>query len=146
MFSDDITIKGNLLIEKFDSLGNCVETRKVKNLVVHVGKKFIASRMLSSTELIMSHMSIGTGVVTPASTDTTLTTEIARVALSNATNADNVVTYIAMFPAGTGTGALTEAGIFNDPATGTMLAHTTFAVVNKGANDSISITWSITVQ
>jgi hypothetical protein len=56
------------------------------------------------------------------------------------------VTYIASFPAGTGTGAVVEAGVFNDPTAGTMLCRTVFAVVNKGADDAMSITWAITVS
>lgn len=148
MISDNIKAIGTLRIDRFDeAIGQKVETREVKNLVVQAGKVFIASRMVAASAPLMSHMAIGTGTTTPASTDNSLTTEVARVAMSTTpTSADNVVTYIALFPAGVGTGALTEAGIFNDVASGSMLSHTTFAVVNKGANDSISITWSITIQ
>lgn len=147
MISDTLKVIGRLRIERFDEAGQCVESRDVKNLVVQAGKVFIASRMVSADAPLMSHMSIGTGTTTPASTDNSLTTEVARVAMSSVpTSADNVVTYIALFPAGVGTGALTEAGIFNNASAGSMLSHTTFAVVNKGANDSISITWSITIQ
>jgi hypothetical protein len=39
-----------------------------------------------------------------------------------------------------------EAAIFNAASAGTMLCRTTFAVVNKGANDGMSITWTITVS
>ena len=45
-----------------------------------------------------------------------------------------------------GTGAVTEAGIFNASSGGTMLCRTVFAVVNKGADDGMSITWQITVS
>lgn len=146
MFSEEIKVKGNLLIQRFDGDCNLVESRKVNNLVVQAGKIFIAQRILNSTDPVMSHMAIGAGTTTPVSTDVALTTEIARVALTSASNADNVLTYVASYAAGVGTGALTEAGIFNNESGGTMLAHTTFAVVNKGPNDSISITWSITIQ
>ena len=59
-----------------------------------------------------------------------------------------VVTYAATFAAGTGTGSLIEAGIFNSAtaASGTMLCKTSFDVVNKAANDSIAITWTVTIQ
>ena len=147
MFSEYITMKGELDIAVFnEETQTYTDKRRVENLVVQVGKNFIASRMIQATDAVMSHMAIGSGTLTPASSDTTLTTEVARVAITSATIADNVVTYVALFPAGTGTGPLTEAGIFNSGATGTMLSHTTFAVVNKGANDTVSITWSITVQ
>ena len=45
-----------------------------------------------------------------------------------------------------GTGAITEAGIFNASTGGDMFARTKFAVVNKGAADSMTITWTITVS
>ena len=48
--------------------------------------------------------------------------------------------------AGEGTGALTEAGIFNASSSGTMLCRTEFSVVNKGASDSMTITWTVTVS
>jgi hypothetical protein len=57
-----------------------------------------------------------------------------------------VVTYVASFGAGTGTGAVTEAGILNASSGGTLLCRTEFSVVNKGADDSMSITWTITVS
>jgi hypothetical protein len=76
--------------------------------------------------------------------------EIARVALATAggTVSNNVVTYNATFNPGTGTGAITEAGIFNSGTanTVTMLCRTVFAVVNKGADDTMSITWTVTIS
>ncbi len=56
-----------------------------------------------------------------------------------------VTTYTATFPPGVGTGALVEAGIFNDPAVGTMLSRVVYPVVNKGAADTMSVTWTVTV-
>ena len=38
------------------------------------------------------------------------------------------------------------AGIFTAVTSGTMLARTVFAVVNKGASDSMTISWDITIS
>ena len=118
----------------------------VPNLVVTTGKNYIAAKIVATTNspVSMTHMAIGTGTGTPAAADTTLGTEIGRVSLSGSTVSTNTVTYTATFPAGTGTGAVTEAGIFNAASAGTMLARTTFAIINKGANDTLTITWKIT--
>jgi len=62
------------------------------------------------------------------------------------TASTNTVTATATFPAGTGTGAITEAGILNAASAGTLLCRTTFPVVNKAAGDSIAITWVVTVS
>jgi hypothetical protein len=118
----------------------------VPNLVVTTGKNFVASRIKDATTPAMSHMAIGTVSTAAAATDSALGGEAARVALSSTTVTGNVVNYIASFPAGTGTGAITEAGLFNASTAGTMFCRTTFAVVNKGASDSMTITWSVTVS
>lgn len=145
MFHDSMKMVGDVTIERFTD-GVLQETRQIKNLVVQSGKVFTASRIIDATAPVMSHMAIGTDSSVPVSTNDELGAQIARVALTSASSTDNVVTFIAPFPAGVGTGALTEAGIFNDATVGTMLARTTFAVVNKAANDSITITWNITIQ
>jgi hypothetical protein len=52
---------------------------------------------------------------------------------------------VTTYAAGTGTGAITEAGIFNASSSGTLLSHVVFSAINKGAADSLTITWTITV-
>ena len=150
MLNEKLTITGQVSIQIFDAQGNLKDSRDIKNLVVTAGKTFIASSMLKTTNspAAMTHMALGTGTTAAAAGDTALQAAIAgsRVTFSSATSSANVVTYVASFPAGTGTGAVTEAGIFNDPTAGSMLCRTVFSVVNKGANDAMSITWQITVS
>ena len=143
---DYLEVKGNLIIIK--TSGNGVEERvEHKNLVVSVGKTNIAARMAGNTVAVMSHMAIGTGNTAAVVGDTTLATELSRVALTVAggTPSSNTVTYSASYPAGTGTGALTEAGVFNANSSGTMLCRTVFPVINKQAADSIAISWVISI-
>ena len=54
--------------------------------------------------------------------------------------------YVASFGAGTGTGAITEAGLLNASSSGTLLCRTVFSVINKGANDTLGITWTVTIS
>ena len=137
---------GKLDIILKDSDGNIKQELHVPNLVVTVGKTFIASRMVGTSSPVMNHMAIGTNATAPVSANTTLGTEVARVALSSATATANTVSYSATFPAGTGTGAITEAGIFNAASSGTLLCRTTFAVVNKSASDVLTINWNVTIN
>ena len=137
---------GQVSVEVYGPDGNLKEKAHIPNLVVQVGRDYIASRMKDATETTMSHMSVGEDNTSPAIGNTTLGTEIGRVALDSTTVNNNVVTYVATFPAGTGTGGLEEAGIFNDSTAGTMLCRTTFAIVNKAAADSMVITWAITIS
>jgi len=151
MLNDTLKITGAVSIQLLDKSGAVLETREIPNLVVTAGKTFIAASMLKTTSnspVAMTHMAVGTSSTAPAAGDTTLGAEVAgsRVALASSSSAANVVTYTATFPAGTGTGALVEAGIFNASSAGTMLCRTTFSVVNKGVADAMSITWTITVS
>lgn len=148
MITESISVKGNLDIVVFDSNNNIKDKREVKNLVVAIGKDYIASRMTSNSNVIMSHMAVGNANVSPTVSDTILGGEEARVSLDSTGLISNVVTYTATFPAGTGTGTLAEAGIFNDSTkdTGTMLCRTRFNEINKAADDVIVITWNITVE
>ena len=66
--------------------------------------------------------------------------------MTSSTVTDNEIVYVDTFAAGTGTGAITEAGIFNASSGGTMLCRTVFSVVNKGASDAMTITWTVTVS
>jgi len=148
MVNDAIKITGDVKIDIIGADGTVTDTREIKNLVVTAGKTFIASRMVGVASTIMGFMELGTGTTAAAVGDTALETVISgsRVALTSGTASTNVVTYVASFPAGTGTGAVTEAGVFNDVSAGTMLCRTVFSVVNKGAADAMSITWTITVS
>jgi hypothetical protein len=148
MFNDAIKMTGNLKLVLTDENGNIKQEEEVKNLVVTVGKSFIASRMKDATATAMTHMEVGTGTTAAAVGDTTLQTAVAssRVTLTSTTVTTNSVAYVASFPAGTGTGALTEAGLFNASSAGTLLCRTVFSVINKGAADTLGITWTVTVN
>lgn len=139
---------GKVNVALYDKNGNLKETQTIKNLVVDDGLDYIASRMKDTTETAMSHMEVGTGTTSPAAGDTALETAISgsRVSLTSTTVTSNAIEYVGDFPAGTGTGAVTEAGVFNASSAGTLLCRTVFSVVNKGADDTLKITWTVTVS
>jgi len=146
MFNKDKTkATGKLIVEVKDEQGNVKETKEIENLVVDTGLSFIAGRM-NGTAAVMSHMAIGTGTTAAASGNTALVTENSRKALTSTTVTANAVAYVATFAAGEGTGAITEAGILNAASGGTLLCRTVFSVVNKGASDSMTITWTVTIS
>jgi hypothetical protein len=136
-----LAMKGRLTIAINDEV-----VRDIDNLVVTTGKNYVASRMKDATTTAMSHMAVGTGSTAAAAGDTALGGEAARVALSSTAVSGADVTYSATFPAGTGTGALTEAAVLNASSAGTMLCRTVFAVVNKGVSDQMTVTWVVTAS
>ena len=140
MIHDDLKLTGALTIALND-----VIVQETENLVVTAGKNWVADRM-NNANTVMTHMAVGTGTNAAAAGDTTLQTENDRNALTSTTVTDNAVAYVATWAAGDATAALTEAGILDAASGGDLLARTVFSVVNKGAADSMTITWTITVS
>jgi len=136
---------GDVKIELTRADGS-VETTEIHNLVVTTGLNYIVSRMKDATANAMSHMAVGSGSTAAALANTALGTELGRVALTSTTVSANTIQYVATFPAGTGTGAVTEAGLFNAATAGTLLCRTVFGVVTKDTGDSMTITWTVTVS
>src|SRR3990167_4281385 len=148
MIQENVKISGNVAFKLVDENGN-IKEQFDHNLVVDTGLAYIASRMKYATATAMSHMAIGTSSTAAADAQTALITEAARVAFTSSTIVTTTVTndsvqYVGTFGAGVGTGAITEAGIFNAATVGTMLSRTVFSVINKGASDSLTITWTVT--
>lgn len=141
MLNDGLKLTGKLSI----AINNEV-VQEIPNVVVTDGKGYVASRMKDATATAMSHMAIGTDSTAAAASDSALGSEAGRVSLTSTTVTNNEVEYVATFGAGTGTGAITEAGILNAASSGTLLCRTVFSVVNKGAADSMTITWTVTVS
>ena len=144
MVIDDLKLTGALKISLNDEI-----VHQCDNLVVTAGKNWVAGRFKDSgIPDEMSHMAIGSADTAPAAGNTTLATELNRIALTTdgGTVSTNTVQYDASWTSAAAAYAIKEAGIFNASSGGTMLARTTFAVINKGTDDTVSISWTITVS
>jgi hypothetical protein len=116
MLQSNVKLTGKLVIKKFDAVKNLVYETEVNNLVVTSGKQFLASRIIANTASVMSHMAIGDDASSASASQTTLVNELARVAVDSATASGVNATFVATFPAGTGTGDIVEASITNAAA------------------------------
>lgn len=153
MINDGLKLSGALKIDVVDENGNLKDSREINNLVVTAGLNFIAGRMIGTTPAVMSHIGIGDSTTAAAASQTDLqatTNKIRKAFTTAASRSGNVVTYTCLFGTAdniTG-GAITEAGIFNNGTNGSgdMLCRTVFPVVNKGANDTMTITWTVTMN
>jgi hypothetical protein len=146
MINEELKLRGDVAIVLKDKDGNVKDSREIHNLVVSSGLEFICSRMAGTSAGVMSHMALGAGTTAAAAGQTDLVSILgAREALDSTTPSSNTITYVSSFEAGEATGAVTEAGIFNASTSGTMLCRTVFAVVNKQADDTMSVTWTITL-
>lgn len=172
---DKTKLRGSVDLKLIGPDGSIKESRYIPNLVVQSGKTFIATRILGTTAgtnttstgtSCMTHMAIGTSSATAATTDTSLAAEVTfggdinayvRASLTTASFSTGIVTYVSTFGVNnpqrinsSNTTGITEAGIFNSSqmqtSGGTMLCRTTFNAVNKGNDDTLQITWTITVS
>jgi hypothetical protein len=152
MLQENIQTNGLVHFKLLDENGNIKEQNST-NAVVNSGLRFIAESMLkttTNTPARMTHMGIGTGTNNVDVANTALQNQLVRVGLDSSTSVTTNVTndavqYVATFGPGSGTGAVTEAGVFNAATSGTMLCRTVFPVINKGALDTLVITWKVTI-
>eukprot|EP00919_Chromeraceae_sp_WS-2016_P057061 GHVR01135347.1.p1 GENE.GHVR01135347.1~~GHVR01135347.1.p1 ORF type:complete len:149 (+),score=5.31 GHVR01135347.1:11-457(+) len=144
---DALKLKGDVFITVKDKDGNIKEERHEKNLVVSAGLNFICDRMKDTTNAVMSHMGLGSGTTAAAAGQTDLVSLLgSREALDSTTVLNNTITYVSSFEAGDATGAVTEAGIFNASTGSTMLCRVVFGTITKSADDTMSVTWVITLN
>lgn len=148
--NENLKMLGQVDLVLKDKDGNVKDSREIKNLVVNTGLAFIISRMAGTTKAVMSHMALGSSTTAAAAAQTDLVSILgSREAIDSTTisgtNNEKIV-YVSSFEAGDATGAVTEAGIFNAATAGDMLCRTVFPVVNKQADDTLSITWTLTLS
>lgn len=147
MISESMKISGEVSLVLTGPDGTVKQEITRPNLVVTTGTAFIASRMEGTDDAVMSHMAVGSGTTTAAASDTDVESVLGtREAIDTSVATNNQIVYTCGFEAGDGTGAVTEAGIFNASTGGSMLCRTVFPVVNKQADDVLTITWTITIS
>lgn len=126
-----------------------VEVRRKDNLIVDCGFDFICDAIgkADARPSVMNHIAVGTGTGTPSAQETGLVSELTRKAAQYAhVSGTKEMTFTTTFVAGEATGAITEAGVINASAGGTLLDRVTFAVINKGEEDELSITFMFTLS
>lgn len=140
-FKATVSMIANCDIVLRDSKGKIKDRRFIHNTVTTQGKYGAADQVIASPTLTKpTHMAVGTG--SPAAN--ALGTETDRNALTSKTRSNTVVTMVGDWAAGDATAALTEAGIFDAASTGNMWVSATFSAINKGASDTLTITWTLT--
>jgi hypothetical protein len=145
MMQDMVEVAGKLSIVLTTADGVVKDSKELDNLIVQVGKNYLAGGVIGALTQPFSYMALGTGATSPTTGDTALQAQVARQAFTTSSVSANVATVSTTFGAGVGTGALTEAGIFNAAAAGVMLSRVVFSTVNKASTDVLTITWTITI-
>lgn len=148
-----LRLKGDVdIIVRNEDTGEIKGKRLVRNLVVNTGLYHIADRLQDDPvdEAEIGWAAIGTNNTAATATDNALFAEVGRVVLTSKIQGTggnaNQVTYSATVPAGTGTGTIVEAGLFNASSGGILLARSVFAPIVKGSGDAIDISWVLTIS
>lgn len=151
--SDSINMRGDVHIEIRDAkTGKLKSVQDCHNVVVTTGKNAIADALRgteTSNRGIITYCALGTGLPAATESDTTLDTEIFRKLISVRSVTDNVAQFETFFTTSEANGTLKEAGLFGDAASGTADSGTLFCRVQinrtKTSNDTLSLTWTVTV-
>lgn len=139
--AEEIELTDNVEITLRGPDGKIKEQIRLHNTVTTAGKAAIMDQLLASPSLTKpTHMAVGTG----SPSGTALGTELDRNALTSKLRSTNVVTMVGDWAAGDGTGAITEAGVFDASSSGNMHLSASFSVINKAAADTLSISWTWT--
>jgi hypothetical protein len=150
MINKPLQIYGWWTAELHGPDGGLKDRRHGSNIVCTNGKEFLAnflhSAALAASTFTMRYVGIGTDSTAEAASNTALGAEVARHTGTVSYVSNQIYQVKATFAAGTGTGAITEYGLFSSSSAGTMLARDTEAVINKGASDTLTVTAQFTIS
>lgn len=147
MSNESLNIHGAMTAVLFKADGT-VETRHKDNIIVTSGFDFICDAIgkSSSRPGVMNTIAVGTTNTAPAAADTALKRQLAyKTATYSHTAKTKVFTFTTTFSPGEATGAIVEAGVFNANG-GMMLDRVVFSVINKGAEDTLKVTFTFTLS
>jgi hypothetical protein len=144
-----VTLRGRWKLT-LESGGVIKQETSGENVVCTNGKEFLASFLKSAAAAASTftcrYVAIGTDATAEAAANTALGTELARVSGIVSYVSNQIYQVTATFASGTGTGAIVEYGLLSSSTGGTLLSRDTEAVINKGANDSLTAVVQITVS
>lgn len=148
--NDVMLLRGCIEMQLQDIHGRPVGNRVSLNTVVTAGRRWVLSRLKSTspaTEQI-SHIAVGTGTTAPATGNTALGSETTRIAISAFTTTgldSNPPSWRAecQFATNEGNTTLGEAGLFNSSSSGTMLSRVTFTTINKTTSNTLAVSYTI---
>ena len=130
--------------------GKILRQKVYKNLIMNVGKNMVANRLAGTgNSCDITYGAVGTSAAAPAADDTTLGTELDRVAVTAISASGSIVNVVCFFGASDGNGTLTEFGHFGEAATGaadsgTILNHVVISETKTSA-ETLTIESSITI-
>lgn len=148
--SQSFAIKDSLEIKHIRA-GKVIDTRYSEDLMVNAGLAAIAGLIDGVITNFFDYIAIGIGTTAPAVGNTTLESEIttnggqraaATCTRTTITITNDTAQLVVTFNF-TGTFAVTEAGVLDSAAVGTLACRQTFAALNVVNGDSLQLTFKI---
>lgn len=145
-----IRLKGHYVASLYGPDGILKQQVTGPNVVTTVGKEFLAaflnSAAAAATTFTAKYVAIGTSTTPESAADTGMGTEVSRHTGTVSYVSNQIYQVKATFATGSGTGAIVEYGLFNTNTGGTLVSRDTEAVINKGANDTLTVTYQMTLS
>lgn len=145
-----VTLKGQFTARLYGPDGTLKQSVTGPNVVCTNGKEYLASFLNSAAAaaatFTMKYLAIGTGSTAESASDTGMGTEVARHTSTVSYVSNQIFKLTATFATGSGTGAITEYGVFSSNTAGTMLSRDTESAINKGANDTLTVVYQLTIS
>ena len=99
---------------------------------------------LAAATFTAKYPAIGTDSTAEAVGNTGLGTEVSRHTGTVTYTSGGIFEVVATFATGSGTGAIVEYGLYSSSTGGTLISRDTESAINKGANDTLTITYQLT--
>lgn len=146
----ELELKGHYYVTLYGPDGSVKDHRWGQNVVTTVGKEFIASFLksaaLAASTFTAKYIAIGSDTTAEAAANTALGTELSRHTGTVSYTSGGIFEVTATFAAGSGTGAIAEYGLFSSASAGTLLSRDTESVINKGASDTLTVLYQLTLS
>jgi hypothetical protein len=149
-----IALRGSLRIALRNAAnGEIIEERNIQNVVVTQGRSWVLGQLQTVNQVTaqaIGWLAVGTSTTAPATSDTTLGSEITRVAVGTwvtSTLTANPPNWQAQasFASNVANTTLGEVGLFNTSGANlaTMLGHATFTSFSKTTSNTLTISYTI---
>ena len=121
---NNLKMRGKFFVTLYGPDGIIKDYRHGDNVVTTVGKEFMASFLYSAavaaSTFTAKYVAIGTNSVAESASDTGLGTEVSRSTATASYVSGQILQLTATFAAGSGTGAITEYGVYTSNSAGTL--------------------------
>lgn len=143
----NLKLRANVSLNLYNCRGDLIVVLEKHNIITELGLSSILDQLLDNpTVAVPGYMELGTGV--PGVERLGEYVPGSRTVFSEKSLVGTTLAMRCVFPAGVGTGLITEAGIFNSDVenSGDMYLSTSFAEIPKGETDVLKVLWTITAS